>query len=316
MNREELRTILDQRGVPQTSYSLVKDNCKFLKKGSEYLLEYDPGMKTWDVRKYVQGEDKLLGFFYSEAGACEKLYYALTNTNKDFVRLLDNLPFEKPRNLRDEINIRDLKDWLLMNAGATAPRLVANVMQLKELLVEKGIPNSAYSIRKDDIAGLDHDGGRLLDYNEMNDYWSLWIIEGGERGCVYSSCSETMACTMLYYLLVDGLHKASRPLGEPQSVMNRTTGLFHRSSDSAIRNCDELEKRLIKADVRFWCTLPGDPPWNEGWALEHNLREKTWDLFCHERGEKYLVNSFYWESTACEELYSAVIRLADPDRLR
>ena len=316
MNREELRKILDQKGVPRTSYSLTGNVPTVVEKKSTYALEFVAERKRWLVCGYIGGERKVIGGFYSEAGACEKLYYALTNTNKDFVRLLDNLPFEKPRNLRDEINIRDLKDWLLMNAGATAPRLVANVIQLKELLVEKGIPNSAYSIRKDDIAGLDPDGGRLLDYNEMNDYWSLWIIEGGERGCVYSSCSETMACTMLYYLLVDGLHKASRPLGEPQSVMNRTTGLFHRSSDSAIRNCDELETRLIKADVRFWCTLPGDPPWSEGWALEYNRREKTWDLFCHERGEKYLVNSFYWESTACEELYSAVIRLADPDRLR
>lgn len=85
----------------------MKSACKFLEKDGAYSLEYDPGMKTWDVRKYVQGENKLVGFFYSEAGACEKLYFALTEMNKDFVRALDNLPFEKPCNLLDEIHIRD-----------------------------------------------------------------------------------------------------------------------------------------------------------------------------------------------------------------
>ena len=64
MNCKELRTILNQKGVPRTSYSLVKDNCKFLKKDSEYSLEYDPEMKTWDVRKYVQDEDELIDFFW------------------------------------------------------------------------------------------------------------------------------------------------------------------------------------------------------------------------------------------------------------
>ncbi len=107
MNRKELGAILDQSGVSRTSYSLMKSACKFLEKDGAYSLEYDPGMKTWDVRKYVQGENKLVGFFYSEAGACEKLYFALTEMNKDFVRALDNLPFEKPCNLLDEIHIRD-----------------------------------------------------------------------------------------------------------------------------------------------------------------------------------------------------------------
>ena len=309
MNRKELKTILDQKGVPRTSYSLMEGACKFLKKDGAYSLEHDPKMKTWGVRKYAQGEDKPIGFFYSEAGACEKLYFALTEMNKDFVRALDDLPFEKPCNLLDEIHIRDLKDWLLRNAGAAAPCLVADVEQLKTLLIEKGVPRAAYSILGDNAAGLDQNGGRSLEYNEMNDYWSLWIFERGERGCVFLSYPETMACTMFYYLLVDGLHKASLQFDEPRRVMHRITRFFHRSSDSAIRNCDELETRLIKAGVRGWCALPGDPP-REGWALEYNQREKTWDFFCFERGIKYLEKSFYWESTACEELYSVASRLS------
>lgn len=312
MNREELRIILDQKGVLRTSYSLMEGNCKFLGKDVAYSLEYDPKMKTWDVRTYVQGEDTLIGYFYSEAGACEKLYFALTNTNKDFAQLLENLPFEKPRNLRDEVYNRDLKDWLLMNAGATPPCLVVNVMQLKELLLEKGVPRSAYSILGDNVAGLDPNGGRLLEYNKRNNYWCLSIYEGGERGYVYASCPETMACTMLYYLLVDGLHKASRPLGEPRPMTktNRRVSQVLDLSKSTIKNCDELDARLIEAGVRGRCTLPSDPTRSCGWALEYNLREKTWDFFHYERGEKYLEHSFYWESTACEELYSVAIRYA------
>ncbi|MBR0226436.1 MAG: hypothetical protein IJL92_10300 [Thermoguttaceae bacterium] len=312
MNREELRTILDQKGVSRTSYTLTGNVLTVAEKNGTYALEFVAERKRWLVCEYIGGERTVIGGFYSEAGACEKLYFALTNTNKDFAQLLENLPFEKPRNLRDEVYNRDLKDWLLMNAGATPPCLVVNVTQLKELLLEKGVPRSAYSILGDNVDGLDPNGGRLLEYNQRNNYWSLSIYEGGESGYVYASCPETMACTMLYYLLVDGLHKASRPLGEPRPMMktNRNVSQVLDLSKSTIKNCDELDARLIEAGVRGRCTLPSDPTRSCGWALEYNLREKTWDFFHYERGEKYLERSFYWESTACEEMYSVAIRYA------
>ena len=246
----------------------------------------------------------------------EKLYFALTEMNKDFWRILENLPFEDCPDLEDPVDVQDLKESLIQFAGIAEPRLVTNVEQLKTLLREKGVPRAAYSILGDNAAGLDQNGGRSLEYDKRSDSWYLWVYGRGDIGLICNCFTQSEACSVFYYLLVDGLYKTSRRFYEPRPVMNRITRFFHRSSNSAIRNCDELEKRLIKADVRFWCTLPGDPPWNEGWALEYNRREKTWDLFCHERGEKYLVNSFYWESTACEELYRALVRPADPNNRR
>lgn len=255
-----------------------------------------------------------IGYFYSEAGACEKLYFALTEMNKDFWRLLENLPFEDAHDLEDSDDVQDLKESLIEYAGVAAPCLVTDVEQLKTLLLEKGVPRAAYSIRGDNAAGLDQNGGRSLEYDERSDSWYLWVYGRGEIGLICDCFTQTEACSIFYYLLVDGLHKASRRFDEPRPVMNRITSFFHRSSDSAIRNCEELDVRLLKAGVRQLCTLPGDSPVNWDYALEYNQREKTWDLFSHDRGEKNLDHSFYWESTACEELYSAMIRIAD--RLR
>ena len=223
---------------------------------------------------------------------------------------MDNLPFEDCPDLEDPDDIPYWKVSLIQFAGIAEPRLVTNVEQLKTLLLEKGVPRAAYSILGDNAAGLDQNGGRSLEYDKMSHCWYLWVYRRGEIGLICSCSSQSKVCSVFYYLLVDGLYKTSRRFYEPRPVMNRITRFFHRSSNSAIRNCDELETRLIKARVRHRCALPDDPPANGGWALEYNQREKTWDLFGYERGEKFLEHSFYWESTACEELYSVASRFA------
>ena len=308
MNCKELRIMLDRRFVPRSSYSLSERKLAAVEKNDGFSLLFDPEMKTWEVIKYRQGEDISIDDFYSEAGACEKLYFALTEMNKDFWRILENLPFEDCPDLEDPVDVQDLKESLIQFAGIAEPRLVTNVEQLKTLLREKGVPRAAYSILGDNAAGLDQNGGRSLEYDKRSDSWYLWVYGRGEIGLICNCFTQSEACSVFYYLLVDGLYKTSRRFYEPRPVMNRITGLFRRSSDSAIRNCDELETRLIKERIRYKCALPDDPPANGGWTLEYNQREKTWDLFYFERGTKELKHSFYWESTACEELYSVATR--------
>ena len=180
-----------------------------------------------------------IGYFYSEAGASKKLYFALTEMNKDFWRLLEDLPFEDAHDLEDFDDVQDLKESLIEYAGVAAPCLVTDVEQLKTLLLEKGVPRAAYSIRGDNAAGLDQNGGRSLEYDERSDSWYLWGYGRGEIGLICDCFTQTEACSIFYYLLVDGLYKASRRFDEPRPVMNRINSFFHRSSDSAIRNCED-----------------------------------------------------------------------------
>ena len=284
MNREELRTILDQKGV---SSALTSNVLTVVEKKATYALEFVAERKRWLVCGYIGGDREVIGGFHSEAGACEKLYYALTNTNKDFIRLLENLPFEKTRGLKDPLVVRDLKGWLFENAGAAEPRLISSLLQLIVLLLAKRIPLRAYSILGCNLL-LDPNGGRSLEYDLESDSWSVWIYDRGEKGCIYDADSKTEAFTIFYHLLVDSPHKASRTI----------------LAETPTMTCETLKDLLMEKGIpRDWYSILGDaPPADDMLMLEHNSREKTWDLFHFERGLKSLVNTFYSESAACEEL--------------
>ena len=287
MNCESLKKALDQVGVPSTAYSIRDDNLSEVIENGGYSLRFDKELKMWTVNKYENGTRKIVEGFHSEAGACDKLYYELTETNKNFSRLLENLPFEKTRGLKDPCVVRDLKDWLFSNAGATEPRLITSLLQLKALLLIKRVPFRAYSILGCN-PWLDPNGGRSLKYDFETNSWFLWIYERGKKGLIYDTDSKTEACTVFYHLLADSLRKAFRTILVETSTIT----------------CETIKDLLVEKGIpRDWYSILGDiQPAEDMLLLEHNFREKTWELFSFEKGLKSLVCTLYSESAACEEL--------------
>ena len=297
MNCESLKEALDKVGVPSTAYSILDDNLSEVAKNGGYLLEFEKEQKEWNVYRYENGTKDWIASFYSEVAACDRMYYELTETNPNFSRLLESLLLKKTRGLKDPDVVESLRYELSFNAGATEPRLVSSLLQLQALLLIKRVPFRAYSILGSNLF-LDPNGGRSLKYDFERNCWNIWIYERGIKGLILESDSKTEACTVFYYLLVDGLHKASR------SVIAETPTM----------TCETLRDFLVEKGIpRKWYSILGDTRLTEYiWLLlEYNSREKTWDLFNCERGLKNRINTHYSESAACDELRCSLLLIQE-----
>lgn len=287
MNCESLKEALDKVGVPSTAYSILDDNLSEVAKNGGYLLEFEKEQKEWNVYRYENGTKYWIASFYSEVAACDRMYYELTETNPNFSRLLESLLLKKTRGLKDPDVVESLRYELSFNAGATEPRLVSSLLQLQALLLIKRVPFRAYSILGCN-PWLDPNGGRSLKYDFETNSWFLWIYERGKKGLIYDTDSKTEAYTVFYHLLADSLRKASRTILVETSTIT----------------CETIKDLLVEKGIpRDWYSILGDiQPAEDMLLLEHNFREKTWELFNFEKGLKSLVCTLYSESAACEEL--------------
>ena len=172
MNFAELKMKLNEISIPQSAYALPGDNLDDVIKNGGHSLEYNAEIKRWIISKYSRfgkGRKEIVDGFYSEAAACETLYYLL---GRDYCKE-NRLVFEE----NSEINFRTMIAELIKNGVPPWRRRVQYFLSASE---------EDYS----------------LEYDFQSNTWQLFYYERGTKKLIKSFHTESAACLELYSYII------------------------------------------------------------------------------------------------------------------